>query len=444
MALRGSRRGRIALPPPAVLAIAYACFIAAGTAGLMLPAAQAIPFTWGDALFTATSAVTVTGLIVVDPATVLTPLGQGILLVLIQLGGLGLMVFGVLVLSALGLPVGLAGRSWLREDLNQTSFSDLGQLIATIARVVIALELLGAAALAVAFVPDLGWEAGLWAAVFHSVSALNNAGLSIFSDSLAGYVDDVVVNVTVPLLFIVGGLGYSVLADLARARGWRGLTLHAKLMLSGTAVLIAVGVIGIGVLEWNNVATLGGLQNEPRVMAIWFQAVTPRTAGFNTIDIAGLDDATALLVICLMVVGGGPTSTAGGIKVTTLVVMGLATLAFFRRQSAVSAFGRSIPMAEAMKVMAIVTLSLMLIVLTTFVLALTTEAPFLDLAFEAASAFGTVGLSRGATGELDDVGRGMIIATMFVGRLGPLALGFFLATRTAPLVRYPASRVQFG
>ena len=436
----------IRLPPPALLALLYAALILAGAGVLMLPASaagEALDFS--EALFTATSAVTVTGLIVVDTATALSGFGQATVAALIQLGGLGLMTFAVFVLSSLGLPVGLPQQLYLQEDLGQTPIGGLLHLVVLILRVVGVAVAVGAALLALVFVPDHGWAEGLWHALFHSVSAFNNAGFSTFSDSLIGYATDPLVNVVVPLQFIVGGLGFAVLSDVFRLRRWRRFSLHTKLMLVGTAALIASAFVAISALEWNNPATLGRHEGAvDRLIVGWFQAVTPRTAGFNSIDTATMTDASTLLTIVLMVIGGGSTSTAGGIKVTTFIVMLFAIGAFLRRQTELHAFGHAIHLDQVLKVLALATLSMLLIVLAFFVLLATQEANFRDLLFETASAFGTVGLSHGATGQLDRFGRLVICFLMFVGRVGPLTLGFFLATRVAPRVRYPASPVYLG
>lgn len=400
---------------------------------------------FGDAFFTSASAVTVTGLAVVDTGSDFTLIGQAILALLIQLGGLGLMAFAVLLLSALGLPVGLPQRLVLREDLNQRTLGGLAIIVRTIMLVALVCELAGAAILSFVFVPELGWSLGLWHAVFHSISAFNNAGFALYPDSLSGYADDPIINITIPALFILGGLGFIVVGDLVRARSWRRLSLHSKLMLTGTLSLILFGWAGFAALEWTNPATLGGMPDTAsRLWASWFQAVTPRTAGFNTIDTGGMHDSTSLMTMSLMLVGGGSTSTAGGIKVTTLIVLLIGTVAFFRRQTALHVFGRSLGVEDVMKVMALTTISIFVVLVGIFLISVSHDDAFLDLAFEATSAFGTVGLSRGATGELDGFGRAVIIAIMFLGRVGPLTLGFFLATHSKPRVRYPKGDVYLG
>lgn len=433
------------LPPPLILALLYAVLIVLGAVLLMLPVAHTVPITWSDAIFTSASAVTVTGLIVIDTGADLTIFGQAVVAFLIQMGGLGLMTFAVLILGALGMRVGITSKIFLRDDLNQTSISQLSRLVLTIFKVVVICELVGTALLAFVFVPEFGLWLGLWEALFHSISAFNNAGFSTFPNGLVPYATNVVVNIVIPALFIIGGIGYVVLHDVFTRKGWRAWSLHTKIMLVGTAVLIPWSVGMFAVMEWTNPGTLGLLDSTAAKLTVsWFQGVTTRTAGFNTTDIGALHDSTSMMFISLMLIGGGPASTAGGIKVTTFVVMIIATVAFFRRQQQLHAFGRSIALDQVLKVMALTAISLMLVFVGIFLLTASHDGHFLDISFEVASAFGTVGLSRGYTTELNDFGRAVIIAIMFLGRVGPLTLGFFLATRVVPRVRYPEGKVYLG
>ena len=438
-------RRTIRLPPPALLALSYALLIAVGTCLLKLPVATHQGIAWGDALFTAVSAVTVTGLGVVDTGSYFTTTGQAFILSLIQLGGLGIMVFAVLVLSAMGLPIGMSHHVFLREDLNQTSVAELVRLLKVILRVVVVCELGGAALMALVTVPEFGWQSGAWQALFHSVSAFNNAGFGLFSDSAVRWANNPIINFTLPMLVIIGGLGYSVIADVFQMRKWRLFSLHSKLMLVGTGVLLVTSTVLFAALEWDNVKTLGTMASAfDRWQASWFQAVIARTAGFNSIDLSGMHDSTVMLFIVLMLIGGGSTSTAGGLKVTTVIVLLLATVAFFRRQQRLHAFGRSIGIEQILKVTAITVLTLLVVMLGTFLLSIAHDGKFLDLLFESTSAICTVGVTRGMTGQLDTLGRTVIMLMMFIGRVGPLTLGFFLATQTPPRVRYPASQVYLG
>ncbi|MXQ09169.1 Ktr system potassium transporter B [Alphaproteobacteria bacterium GH1-50] len=433
------------LSPPAVLAVIYGAFICVGALVLWLPVSNSGDVTLSDAVFTAASAVTVTGLVVVDTGSDFTLLGQIVIALLIQVGGLGLMTFAALLLSMLGVSIGMPQRLVLRDELGQTSLTELGALVRAVIMVALLCETAGTLILMTVFVPEFGWAEGTWQAIFHAISAFNNAGFSLFPDSLTGYVGDPVVTITISLLFMIGGLGFVVLTDLYRMRRWRKLSLHSKLMLTGSAVLILTGWVLVAALEWDNPGTLGALEGTgTKLLASWFQAVTPRTAGFNSLDYAEMETSTTLMTMTMMVVGGGPTSTAGGIKVTTLIVLILATIAFFRKQERLHVFGRSLGLEEVMKVLALTTVSLFLVLAGLFLMSITYEGDFLDMVFEVTSAFGTVGLSRGATGELSEAGRAVIIVMMFFGRLGPLTLGFFLAVRSQPRVRYPEGQVFLG
>jgi trk system potassium uptake protein TrkH len=438
--------GRLRLPPPpAILILIYLGLIILGALVLWTPLANRTGISLSDAFFTSTSAVTVTGLVVVDTGSVFTLFGQAVIAILIQLGGLGLMTFAVLVLSALGIPVGMPQRIILREDLNQSSVHNITTLVKMILKIAIMVELIGAILLCIVFVPDYGWGQGIWQAVFHSISAFNNAGFGLSPDSLTRWVSDPIINIVIPALFILGGIGFIVIADIWEKRTWHGLSLHSKLMLVGSLILILWAWLTFALLEWNNPGTLGQLgTTSARLWASWFQAVSPRTAGFNTIDYANVHESTALMTMTLMLVGGGSTSTAGGIKVTTLIVLILATVAFFRRSKNLHAFGRSMGSEEVFKVMALTTMSILLVLFGIFVMSISHDGEFIDLAFEVTSAFGTVGLSRGATAELDGIGRAMIILVMFLGRVGPLTLGFFLATQSVPRVRYPEGKIYLG
>lgn len=447
MALRDLLRGlpRLArMPAPQMLALAYALLVVLGTLLLKLPAARTLPLSWLDAFFTSTSAVTVTGLAVADTGTHFTFFGQLVILLLIQLGGLGLMTFAVLLLTALGVSVGLPQRVVLREELGQSSLHNLVKLAGLVLRIALVVEAIGAVLLAYPFTRDLGLWPGIWAAVFHSVSAFNNAGFALWPDSLVRYVGDPVVNIVIAAQFILGGIGFIVIGDIWQKRTWRRLTLHSKLMLGGSAVLILWGWLVIAVLEWTNPGTLGPLSFGGKLLASFFQGVSPRTAGFNTVDIGAMHDPTALVVILLMLVGGGSTSTAGGIKVTTFIVLVLTMIAFFKRRTALHIFGRTLGFESVFRVMALTAVSLLIVMTAIFAISISHDGTIFDLGFEVASAFGTVGLTRGATSELDTFGQCLIMAVMFIGRVGPLTLGFLLATRSVPRVRYPEGQVFLG
>ena len=438
------KKQKFILSPPAYLSLLYLSFILLGTFGLMLPFASFDGTSFHKALFTAVSAVTVTGLAIVDTGSHYTIFGQIIIAFLIQLGGLGLMTFSVLVLSLLGVPISTHSRTLLREDLNQINVGTLLRLVSVIFKAVRFFEIIGALILCVVFIPEFGLVDGVWHGIFHSISAFNNAGFALWPDSLMQWQGSFLVNITIPALFIIGGLGYSVIMEIWDKRAWHRLSLHAKLMLIGSGLLILFSFFFFALLEWSNNGTLAPLDLSTKVLSSWFQAVTTRTAGFNSLDIAALEYSTTFMMMPLMVIGGGSTSTAGGIKVTTLAIMLLAAVAFFKQKNQIAVFGKSIGLEEVFKAMAIITISLILIVTALFLLTATHDLPFLDIAFEVCSAFGTVGLSRGITGELNQFGQYVIMIVMFLGRVGPLALGFFLATKVVSRVRYPSERVLLG
>lgn len=441
----GRRRRVIALPPPVVLTLGFLGLILLGAVLLKLPVASRHSIGWLEALFTSTSAVTVTGLTVVEIGTAFTRFGEIVLLGLIQLGGLGFMTFAVLVMGLLGQRLRLSHQVLLRDDLNQTSLGDLMRLVRIVIVVVLIFEGLGTLLLAGVWVPRFGWAEGFFQALFHSVSAFNNAGFALSAGNLSHWVGNPLVNIVVSLLFIVGGLGFSVLSELHQQRRFRRLSLHSKLMLLGTVALNTVAFGAFALLEWRNPGTLGGLNTfGERFWAAWLQAATPRTAGFNTLDIGELRESTAFVMIGLMFIGGGSTSTAGGVKVTTFMVLLLAAGAFLRHRPVPSAFGRSVSPEDVLKVLALTFISLVVVVTGTFVLTVSQELPFLDLAFEATSAFGTAGLTRDVTTRLDGFGELVVMLLMFIGRMGPLAFGFLLATPHTDRYRYPPQTIYVG
>ncbi|WP_020560105.1 TrkH family potassium uptake protein [Thiofilum flexile] len=435
----------IRLPPSAVLALLYLGLILLGMLLLKLPFATTQPLAWQDALFTATSAVTITGLGVVDTGAHFTTWGQGIIALLLELGGIGVMTFTVLVLSMLGFQIGTAQHAFLREDLNQTSINSLMKLTWIIFKIVISCQAVGALILSVVFIPELGWGKGFWYATFHSISAFTNGGFALYSNSMSPFVDNLIINITIPILVILGGIGYSVITDVWKQRRWHAFSLHTKLMLVGTAILLVVSVSAFALLEWTNPKTLGALDSpSAKFGASWFQMVMSRSGGLNSIDLAGMHESTTLLFIMLMLIGGGSTSMAGGLKVTTFIVLILSAIAFFKRQRWIHVFGRSIREDQIQKVLALTVTTLILLMLAVFLLTLDSDGQILALFFEATSALATVGASLGITASLSDFERSIIMLLMFMGRVGPLSLGIFLAMNTTPKVRYPKGQIYFG
>jgi trk system potassium uptake protein TrkH len=445
---RASRQLRRAwrYSPPVILAASFAVLILLGALLLWTPwASPGRDLGFWQALFTACSAVTVTGLVVVDTGTDLTLFGQAVVLVLVHLGGLGLMSFAALTVMALGGRFGLRGQRLVREAMDQTSPGDVLILVRYIAILALSLEALGALLLAIVWVPEMGLAHGLWFSVFHAVSAFNNAGFGLLPESLSPWAGQPLVNGVITALFIVGGLGFTVLMDLWRQRRFATLGLHSKLTITGSLVLALGAWVLILLFEWGNTETLGALPVGDRVWAAWFTAVTPRTAGFNTLDTGALALPSVLLIMFLMFIGGGSNSTASGIKVSTFMVVMLATRSFLMGRSQTTAFRRGIALSSVFRAHAVVVLSLMLLMLGNFLLViLEPDLRALDVLFEGFSAFGTVGLSRGVTTEMSAAGQGVLMFLMFVGRIGPLALAFSLARPRDAKVRYVENQVQIG
>lgn len=430
--------------PPFILSVSFALLILLGTCLLKLPIATESPITWLQSLFTVTSAVTVTGLVVVDTGSVFTPFGQVIIALLIQCGGLGLMTFAIVTLIALGGKIGFLQQTVAKEAFNQTDTSTLVSTAKAVLVFSLLVEAVGMLILSVYWSGELGWQTSLFHGFFYTISAFNNAGFALSPDSLIPYVADPVVNLTITGLFIVGGLGFSVWIDLKRNKRWSKLTVYSRMMITGTILINAVAVIAIYLIEYNNPNTLAPLSELGKWLASWFQAVTPRTAGFNTLPIDQLEDGSTLLILVLMFIGGGSLSTASGIKVVTFMVLILATYGYLRRDEAVYVFKREIPKDTISKALALTMISIGVTWLAIFALVITENAPMMDIAFEAVSALGTVGLSRGLSGNLSSAGQGIIIFMMFMGRLGPLMLAYFLANPRVKKLRYAETKLAIG
>ena len=440
------RRGRSAAQ---LIVLSFAVAILAGTMVLRLPIAHApgADIGWLEALFTATSAVCVTGLVVVNTGRDFNPLGQAIIVLLIQMGGLGILTVGMLLALATGRRLGFRERMNLQTQLSALEVGGVVRLVRRVVVVVVGVELLGAALLYPRMMVAEG--AGAWHAVFHSVSAFNNAGFSLYADSLTRYVDDPLVNLVILSLVVVGGLGFVVVVNLIAQR-WQArrapLSLHTKIALSATALLIGVATLLLLALEWRNPSTLGTLPWPTRLMAVVFQAITPRTAGFNTVDYASMHQATLLFTMLLMFIGGNPGSTAGGIKTVTFLVLVGSAWTMSRGRGELQLFNRRVPAETAVRAGVITLMSFMLVSGGLILLSLTdARHGLLPLAFETFSAFGTVGLSTGITPDLSPGGKLIIVGLMFAGRLGPLTLGLaLLEARPEKRIEYPAEDVVVG
>ncbi|WP_298912533.1 potassium transporter TrkG [uncultured Algimonas sp.] len=433
------------LPTPLKIAVAYLAFVAFGTFLLWLPVSSHAGLSVSEAAFTATSAVTVTGLSVIDVGAELTFAGEFVLLLLIQFGGVGLITLTVFVLSALGMTVGVERLTLMHSEIGAGKRTRILKLITRIVKIVMVGQALCAAILAWLWIPEMGWRDGLWMAVFHAVSAFNHAGFDLFGNSLKDFATDPFVLLTVSITFVLSSLGFIVYADLRHGWRWARLNLHTRLMLVGTAVLIVVPVALFILLERDNPQTLGQTASGLEMFGLaFFQSVTPRTAGFAAVDTASLEDATTWMTMILMTIGGGTGSTAGGIKVTTIIVLLLAAVAYFRQTRHIRIFRTSVDRRQVHKAMTLGIIAGLVMCVTTFVLLATQTTDMIDTMFEATSALGTVGLSRGITGDLDQTGRTTVMILMFLGRLGPLTLGYLIASQRPPLTRYPNGEIHLG
>ncbi|RUO33789.1 TrkH family potassium uptake protein [Aliidiomarina soli] len=435
---------KVRMSPPAVLACGFLGLIVLGALLLKLPFATTDSITVQEALFTATSAVTVTGLVVVDTGTDFTRFGQTVIALLIQAGGLGLMTFAVVALLAIGGKIGFRQQIIATTAFNQTSWASVAQTAKAVLLFALVVEAIGFVILFARWWPDMALPDAAFEAFFYTISAFNNAGFALAADSLSGFVGDATINLTITLLFIAGGLGFGVWMELWQTRSWRRLSIYSQVLIASIVIINVVAMVLILLLEANNQATLAGLTMSEQIWAAWFQATTPRTAGFNTIDIASLEDSTTTLMLLLMFIGGGSLSTASGIKVMTFVVLVMATYAYLRQRDEVVINWRSIPRHTVRKALAVALISAFTIWLSIFLLTVTHKAPFLDIVFEAVSAFSTVGLSRGMTGELSLAGQWIIMLLMFVGRLGPLTMAYFLARPKPKHLKYPEAKFPIG
>jgi trk system potassium uptake protein TrkH len=446
--VRAPKRLRRPPPPALSLVILFAFLITIGTILLMLPIAtangEATRFI--DALFTATSAACVTGLVVVDTATHWSPFGQVVIMLLIQAGGFGIMAGSTLLLFLfVRRRTTLRDRVLVQESLGGVHLGTVTTLLRRIAIFTLVSEVIGAIILSIAFTsgPEAGPPGdplGIWWGIFHSISAFNNAGFDLTGDfrSLTPFRDDWIVLGTHGVLLTLGGLGFAIVGDALARRRFARMALETKLVLTTSAALFLLGAVSVALTEWANPATLGALPEEQRVLNALFESATLRTAGFTALDTGAFVEATLFVVMALMFIGGASGSTAGGIKVNTLGVMLIAIISTIRGQPSAMAFGRRIQHAIIYRALAVGVLSVLFVFTVGLGLTLTTDATFVQTLFEAVSAFGTVGASTGITPDLTDPARLIATFAMFVGRLGPLTLVLALAARAHPVSYRPA------
>ncbi|WP_245867692.1 TrkH family potassium uptake protein [Sporomusa silvacetica] len=440
------------LTPYQILVLGFAGLILGGALLLMLPiaavAGTGLPFI--DALFTATSAVCVTGLVVVDTGTYFSLFGQLVIISLIQAGGLGIMAMSTLMAILIGKKINLRQRLVMQEALNQFTIAGVVRLTQYIIKVTLLIEFIGGTILAIRWYQDFGLK-GIYFGYWHAISSFCNAGFDLLGSvtgkfsSATGYVDDIAINVVISLLIILGGIGFTVIADVWTNRRFDRLSLHSKVVLITSVVLIVFGSIVIFLLEYNNLNTLGSLSWQGKILASYFQSVTTRTAGWNTVDLSKLTDATLFFMVILMFIGASPTSTGGGIKTSTTGVLAAAIWALIRGRQDAELFERRIPQSIIYKAFSVMLLSAVVVIFVTMMLSITENQPFINLLFETTSAFGTVGLTTGITPTLTMPGKIWLIITMFAGRVGPVTLALALALKNRKgNLQYPEGKLLIG
>lgn len=437
---------KISLNPPLVLSLGFAILISIGGILLSLPfftkSGQATDLI--DAFFVAASASCVTGLTPVNTLEHWNTYGHILIIILIQIGGLGVMSLASIIPLILGKKIGMKSRQILKEQLNVESLEGMIVLFKYVLIFTFGAEILGAILLSIRFVPLYGLVDGVWISIFHSISAFCNAGFDILGDSIYPFRDDALINFTLSFLVVVGGLGFVVTSELFRRRSFKKISTHSKLVLMMTAILLFLGTIVFYILEKSG-GVLQGESLKGSLLESFFQSVVARTAGFYSVDLSKIKDSTALMLMGLMFVGGSPGSTAGGIKTTTLGVLILSTAAVIRGENEPVVFGRHIGMEVIRKALAIFMVSFGIILSVSFVLTITENAGLVDILYETVSALATVGASKGITAGLTRHGKILITLCMYLGRLGPMTMAFAFGMKARKsLIRFPESFVSIG
>lgn len=442
---RNKQNNTVNLSPPSLLALGFLSFIILGTFLLKLPFANHGDLSWFNALFTATSAVTITGLSVVNVGETYTVFGKVIIMMLIQCGGLGFMTFAILAALSLSPKIGLKQQVMAQDTIGQTSLSKVSFTIKGVLLYSLFFEAIGTVILTIAWMEDYDFAKAFFYAAFYSVSAFNNGGFSLFPNSLMSFHDKYFITFTISMLYIIGGIGFVVLMDIKRAKRWKNLSANSKLIISTIAGLNLVAFILLWAIEANNPLTLAPMSMGDQALNAWFHATVPRSSGFNSLELSNMSDASTLITMILMFIGGGSLSTAGGIKVGTFIIVVLSVITFLRRSEELRIFNHSVAKATSFKALAVVSITAILIFMGLFsLLLLEPNHHFLDLLFEAVSAACTVGLSRGITGELQPASLFILMLLMFAGRLGPLTLAYLIATPKKSRIKHPQTDIQIG
>lgn len=443
---RLNRTGLLRASPPVVLGTGFLALILIGTLLLALPAASSGTQSIGvfHAFFMATSAVTVTGLTVVEPGTALSAFGQTVLISLVQLGGTGFVTLAVVAAVTLGKKLSLGHQAVALEAFNQTSVSKIRRTAVSVFKISLAIEAVAAVVLALWWSADNDWRTAVGLAIFHAIAAFNNAGFSLFPSSLAPFSEDPVVIPVITLSIILGGLGFSVLSDVAKKKRWSTLIPYSKLILIATLVLNVLGFVLIWALERHNPQTLAPLSGHGQILSAWLQSVTSRTAGFTSLSVTHFNDSSTLVMMLLMFIGGGSLSTASGIKVGTFIVLLAAVWSYIFHRKEIVLLKRSVPQETVQKALALLLVTAALAFLGILALTILEDAPFISIVFEVMSALTTTGMTRDLTPHLSTPSHVLLAVLMFAGRLGPLTLVYNLGTQRRSRVRYPETQFQVG
>jgi trk system potassium uptake protein TrkH len=453
-----SKKGaKLSITTTQIIMLSFLGAILVGSALLVLPfssqSGKSVPYI--DALFTAVTATCVTGLVTLPTVTTWSVFGQVVILILIQIGGLGIITISAGLMIAIHKKFGLKESQLIGDALNINTLSGLANFVKKVLIGTSIVEGVGALLYMIVFIPEFGAK-GIWIAIFNSVSAFCNAGIDIVAEnSLCNYATNPLVNIVTSLLIILGGLGYIVWWDVIRVlkdvkkTKWRcldRLTLHSKIVLVATFVLIVVGGIAILAFEYNNPLTLQGYNFFDKVQIAFFQSITTRTAGFATVPQENLTDSSALLCLLLMLIGGSPVGTAGGMKTVTFTVLTSTALATIRNKRDVSLFHRNLAKETVYKTAAVFVTFSFIVVISTILLSAVTDAEALDILYETVSATATVGLTRNLTPFLNVFGKWIIIATMYFGRVGPMSLAIALNIKQEPIntVKNPTENITVG
>ena len=433
-----------------ILALGFAIVILVGAIILTLPiSSKSGNFTnFLDSLFTATSAVCVTGLVTLDTGTYWNEFGQIVIMLLIEVGGLGFMAFTTLLAILLKRRITLRDRLIMQEAMNTFSIQGLVKMVERIVLFTILVQIIGGLLLATQFIKDYGPLKGLYFGIFHSVSAFCNAGFDLFGgySSVTSYSSNAIVLLTLSIIIIVSGLGFTVIIELLKYKKDRRLSTHTKLVLLMTSILLFGGILFMFALEYNNPETLGPMSIKNKILNAIFAGVSPRTAGFNSISLDGMTSGGKFLTIILMYIGGSPGSTAGGLKTATFGIIVLTVVSVIKGREDTELFGRRLSKELVYRAFAILMISFSLVVVVTMLLCITQpKEQFIDLLYEATSAFATVGLTTGVTQRLNFIGKIIIMITMYFGRVGPLTVALALTNkRKSKGYRYPETKILIG